>query len=167
MSEDHTSLISEEMRAHIGAQLEWRVSWPVSMSDIRRWAIAVYYPAEPPVNFMNEADVIAPQEFNPFAWAVQHSSSGPQDKRSSLIDNIERDLGITPPPVTHRLNGGSSVIYGTPVRPGDVITATSFLRGYRERDGRLGTMLITEIESIWTNQCGAEVRRGIDTSIRY
>ena len=40
--------ISDEMRAAIGIEMDREVSFPISESDIRRWAIAVYYPAEPP-----------------------------------------------------------------------------------------------------------------------
>ncbi len=38
------SNINDEMRAALGSEIGRRVSFPVSESDIRRWAIAVYYP---------------------------------------------------------------------------------------------------------------------------
>ena len=48
------SVISAAMRAAVGTELSRAVSYPVSASDIRRWAVAVYYPAEPPERFWDE-----------------------------------------------------------------------------------------------------------------
>ena len=42
------SVITDEMRGAIGRVLRQRSSYPISASDIRRWAIAVYYPEPPP-----------------------------------------------------------------------------------------------------------------------
>ncbi|HZU76165.1 MAG TPA: MaoC family dehydratase N-terminal domain-containing protein, partial [Dehalococcoidia bacterium] len=52
---------------------EPRYSPPVSLSDIRKWAIAVYWPEVPPRIFWDEeyakttrwGGIIAPQDFNP------------------------------------------------------------------------------------------------------
>ena len=46
-----TTNISEAMRVAVGSELTRMVSFPVSESDIRKWAIAVYYPEEPPRRF--------------------------------------------------------------------------------------------------------------------
>jgi len=35
-------------------ELDRRVSYPITVSDIRRWAMAVYYPEEPPRLFWDE-----------------------------------------------------------------------------------------------------------------
>ena len=48
------SNVSAAMRNAVGSQLARHVSFPVSESDIRRWAIAVYYPQEPPRQFWDE-----------------------------------------------------------------------------------------------------------------
>ena len=53
------------------------------------------------------------------------------------------------------------------MRPGDVITSVSRLAEYREREGRLGLMLFTVIEDVWTNQSGELVKRTRSTVIRY
>lgn len=45
------SNVSAAMRDAVGRQVGRRVSFPVAESDIRRWAIAVYYPPEPPRQF--------------------------------------------------------------------------------------------------------------------
>ena len=70
--------ITDEMRAAVGRELARMTSYPITDSDIRRWAVAVYYPEEPPRLFW-DADyaagtsfggIVAPEEFNPFAWMV-------------------------------------------------------------------------------------------------
>jgi hypothetical protein len=53
------------------------------------------------------------------------------------------------------------------MRPDDVITSVNRLAEYREREGRLGLMLFTITEDVWTNQDDDEVRRTRSTLIRY
>ena len=43
--------ISEAMQAAIGGELSRSTSFPITDSDIRRWAIAIYYPDDPPKLF--------------------------------------------------------------------------------------------------------------------
>ena len=47
------------------------VSLPISASDIARWAMAVHWPEPPPPRYWAETFVVAPDEFNPFAWVTQ------------------------------------------------------------------------------------------------
>lgn len=167
--------ISKEMRAAIGQEMSRQVSFPVSASDIRRWAIAVYYPQQPPAEFIDEdaaatgqyGGIVAPQEFNPFAWLAAHSESKGGDLDQNDPDRPERILGITGPGLKFMLNGGMSVEYGVPMRPGDVILSVSRLGDYTERSGRLGLMLFTVFEDTWTNQRGELVKRTRNTLIRY
>jgi hypothetical protein len=42
------TVISDDMRKAIGGELGRSVSFPITDSDIRRWAVAVYYPDDPP-----------------------------------------------------------------------------------------------------------------------
>lgn len=171
-----TSVISDEMRAAVGSELARFVSFPVSESDIRRWAVAVYYPEPPPREFWDfeaaaktrHSGIVAPAEFNPFAWMVAEPPGG------SIIglsggdpEKVERKLGIKGPGLMRVLNGGLSVEYGVPIRPGDVITAVTRLGEYHERDGSLGRMLFTPQETEWTNQRGELVRTSRLTLIRY
>ena len=168
--------ISEQMRAAIGSELSRRVSFPISPSDIRRWALAVYYPMRPPERFI-DADVaaksrwgglVAPEEFNPFAWlAAVERSAGNDSGDENNPDKTELALGITPPGLKFQLNGGLEVQYGAPMRPGDVITSVSRLADYTERAGRLGLMLFTVFEDTWTNQDDELVKRTRSTLIRY
>lgn len=168
--------VSAEMKAAIGSTLSRRVSYPVSESDIRRWAIAVYYPEEPPARFIDPAvadktrygGIVAPEEFNAFAWlAAEESVAGESAGDMNDPRRTETGLGITPPDVHFMLNGGMEVEYGEPIRPGDVLTSTARLAGYSERTGRLGLMLFTVVEDTWTNQLGNVVRRTRSTLIRY
>jgi hypothetical protein len=69
----------------VGREISRRVSFPVAASDIRRWAMAVYHPLLPPVRYWDEewiaanlnGRVLAPQEFNPFAWMTAQPKGFP------------------------------------------------------------------------------------------
>jgi hypothetical protein len=169
------SNISEDMKGAIGTEMGRRVSYPVSESDIRRWALAVYYPDQPPQEYLDGeyatktqyGGVVAPQEFNPFAWAVVKKVEPDVEIEGNDPDRTEKILGVTPPGLKFQLNGGMEVTYGVPMRPGDVITAVSRLAGYSEREGRLGLMLFTVNEDTWTNQDDEVVKTTRSTLIRY
>ena len=166
--------ITEEMQAAVGGLLARRVSFPIAASDIRRWAIAVYHPGPPPAGFWDEeaaarsrhCGIVAPEEFNPFAWMTAEPS-GPQDVDRTDPDLTEKALGIDGPGLKFQLNAGLEVEYHERMRPGDVITAERRLAGYREREGRLGLMLFTTVEETWTNQAGGLVKVLRQTGIRY
>jgi hypothetical protein len=53
------------------------------------------------------------------------------------------------------------------MRPGDVVSSATSITGYREREGRLGLMLFTTMESNWTNQHGDLIKTQRSTLIRY
>ena len=170
------TLVSEAMQAAVGRELARAVSFPISVSDIRKWAIAVYYPDEPPRLFWDEAyaaktvhgGIVAPEEFNPFAWMTSEPAGVPPSGAGRVDpDRTERLLGIDPPSLEFMLNGGIEVEYGVRMRPGDVITSVQTLAGYREREGRLGLMLFTTSHNVWTNQRGEVVKRSQGTVIRY
>ena len=163
------SLITEQMRASLGAVADWRVSFPVAASDIRRWAIAVYYPDPPPARFVVPGGglLVAPEEFNPFAWIVADRMVPAVAPLQRDTDRLEKAIGIAGPGLRHQINGGSEVVYGAPIRAGDVIRSETRLHSYREKAGRMGPMLVTVTEVEWTNQDGARVKLGHDTSIRY
>ncbi len=169
--------ISSEMQAAVGRRTSRRVSFPVSRSDIRRWALAVYWPERPPRLYWDElyatatihGGIVAPEEFNPFAWMAAEEE-GPivadADKPNDP-DRLERSLGIEGPRLAFQLNGGVEVVYGARMRPGDVITSEGRLAEYTEREGRLGLMLLTVTEDTWTNERGEMVKRTRSTLIRY
>ncbi len=164
------------MRAVIGRPYGGkRTSFPISASDIRRWAVAVYYPEPPPPLFWDEAyaattrhgGIVAPEEFNPFAWMTADgppkSAGGP-----STVMWPEAHFDLPDPGTTKMLNGGFAITYtAVRMRPGDVITSETSLADYSERTGRLGLMLFTVTENRWTNQEGELVKSSRDTLIRY
>ncbi len=163
------------MRAAVGTAFMERVSFPISSSDIRRWAVAVYYPEEPPREYWDEqyaattpaGGIVAPEEFNPFAWMTQ-AGPVPRDAPSELQSGAEARIGIPPPATTKMLNGGMECTYtGVRMRPGDVIRSVMRLAEYSEREGRLGLMLFTVTEMRWTNQDDALVKTERDVLIRY
>ena len=160
--------VSPEMAAAVGREMTRKVSFPVSASDIRKWAIAVYYPQPAPERYLRGAALIAPEEFNPFAWlAAESRSTGSADVEDNDPDRTEKSLGVPPPGLKFQLNGGMTVEYGASIRAGDVITSVGTLAGYHERAGRLGLMLITTFQESWTNQDGEHVKTSQTTLIRY
>src|SRR5436190_20156577 len=107
------------MRAAIGGQHSDRTSMPISVSDIRKWAQAVYYPEAPPREYWDEefaattsssGGIVAPEEFNPFAWMT---AAGPPSRESlgQGASTTERRLGVAPPATSNMLNDGISVEY--------------------------------------------------------
>jgi MaoC dehydratase-like protein len=168
------AIITDDMRKAIGSELGRSVAFPITDSDIRRWAVAVYYPEYPPRQYWDAEHaarivhgcIVAPEEFNPFAWM---STEGPQPPPGGGgdPDSLEHSLGIEGPHLNFRLNGGMEVEYGVRMRPGDVITSVRRLSEYREREGRLGLMLFTTFEEVWTNQNGDLVKNSRFTLIRY
>ena len=166
------SLITAEMRQALGSEMRRRRSFPIDVSDIRRWAVAVYYPDPPPPMFWDESHestirnggIVAPDEFNPFAWMT---AEGPPADRGDWTGGPEASLGIGPPKTSFMLNGGLSSTYTGLMRPGDVIESVTRLKDYRERPGRLGQMLFTVSEDTWTNQRAELVRTSETTLIRY
>jgi hypothetical protein len=132
----------------------------VSPADIRKWAIASYWPEKPPRIFWDEdyaktttwGGIIAPTDFNPFAWP---------------IDRPPRVEGGSRQPGTRSMNGGQVETFGAVMRPGDVITARSRLKGWNERETKLGLTMFSETETEWRNQNGKHVKTRISTGIHY
>jgi hypothetical protein len=154
------SLITAAMREAVGAEISRSVSLPVDNSDIRRWALATYWPQSPPARFTGPGPLTAPEEFNPFAWARSaHRVAHDSDVEPGDPNHVEACLGIRGPALGLGLNAGMSVTYGVPIVAGDVITRIQTLGGYREREGRSGPLLFTTVDETWTNQDDDLVRR--------
>lgn len=169
-----TKLVTAAMKEAVGSEISRRVSFPISDSDIRKWAIAVYYPHLPPARYWDATYVeskldgrwVAPHEFNPFAWMTAVPAGFPEVDRLDP-DVLEKSLGIEGPGLKHQLNGGLDVEYHGDMVAGDVITAVRCLESYTQRSGRLGEMLFTTIRETWTNHSGATVQVRRQTGIRY
>ncbi|MCR1785049.1 MaoC family dehydratase N-terminal domain-containing protein [Nocardioides carbamazepini] len=164
-----SALLTPALEAVVGGEVRRRTSYPVGATEIRRWAVAVSWPAAPPAYYLDAdpAALVAPGDFNPFAWAAPEDTLAARGLNIGDPGWIEKVLDVEPPAVSHQLNGAVEDEYLAPVRPGDVITSRTTLAGYKERTGRLGPMLITTLADTWTNQAGAVVKRASMTLIRH
>ena len=156
------SLVTSELESRRGVWLRERLSEPVSVSAIRRWAIAVYWPDSPPRLYWDEeyaldtrfGGIVAPLDFNAFTWPVD---------RDAADSGLETDAL----PGLRSMAGGTRDHYEEPMRPGDVIRERARIADWDQRDTRLGPTLFVHSETEWTNQRGALVRTRLITSIRY
>ncbi len=156
---------------------ESRKSLPIETSEIRRWAAAIYWPEPPPRLFWDEeyaattshGGIVAPEEFNPFAWFTADGPVVPPSYEGTVrAGGSEEAFGVAPPATNFIMNGGVEYVHGTRMRPGDVITShPTRLIEYRERETRLGLTLFSITESKWTNQNDETVRTTRATLIRY
>src|SRR5579871_1145519 len=148
MAQAQQTLVSPAMIESKGVWSREHVSPPVSRSDIRKWAIAVYWPQTPPRLFWDEeyarttrwGGIIAPQDFNPFAWPIKADTA--------LAPLIPSGSGKG----KRGMNGGQTDTYFAPMRPGDVISSRTRLRDWNERETRLGLTLFMYTETEWWNQ---------------
>ena len=151
------SLVTQDMINRKGVWGNERTSWPICESDIRRWAIATYWPEKPLQIYWDEAyarttrygGIIAPPDFNPFAWPVDRPA------------RPAAGGGRT------GLNGGQTDTYGVPMRPGDIVRSRSRLKEWNEREGRMGLTLFTFTETEWRNQRDEWVKTRISVGVRY
>jgi hypothetical protein len=159
------TLVTPAMEHEKGIWGAESVSYPISESDIRKWAIAVYWPETPPRLYWDLdyakttrwAGIVTPEDFNPFAW--------PAPVRAV------KATGAVPGQQTQRggnvMNGGQVDTFGVRMRPGDVITSRTRLSHWEERQGRNGLTLFSYTETEWRNQDGEFVKRRTSTIIRY
>ena len=163
------TLVSQDMIDRKGIWGAEQTSPPISTSDVRKWAIATYWPEQPPAIYWDEEyaqstihkGIIAPADFNPFAWPVQRA------RTARAPGGGGGGVSLSGRRATSGMNGGQTDTYGVPMRPGDVIRSRSRLQDWNERQGRLGLTLYTFTEIEWTNQNDELVRRRISTGIRY
>ena len=157
--------VTPQMREAQGEWGEARVAPPITETDIRRWAMATFYPQQPPRIYWDAeyaastrwGGIVAPPDFNPFAWPVERPKGGP----AGLAGQHPEGKPLT------GMNGGQTDTYGAPMRPGDVISARSRLVDWWEREGRLGHTLYVRSETEWRNQRDEHVKTRLSISIRY
>ena len=177
MTNTPETYITDEMRAYIGTQTPPLVSPPISQAEIRRFAMAAYWPEVPPRRFWDEEyaqktrwdGIVAPREYNPFAWMVGRANIGPQPERvDAEQEDEESQRELRPPGAPERyLFGGTTAEHFAPMRIGDVITSVESLVDLYERTGRLGLMLFYVLEERWTNQRGELVQTIRSDNILY
>ena len=174
MTDGVASHISEEMRDLVGRVMTTATSFPITTSDIRRWAAAVYYPEVPPRLFWDEeyaaatpfGGIVAPDEFNPFA--IMTREPPPARRDPPRPGRFERAFGVEPPASRAVLQGEIRVRYtGTRMRPGDVIRSTQRIAAYSEREGRMGLQLYTTISNEYVNQLDQSIKTLETVYVRY
>lgn len=176
MSSD--TMITDEMLALVDRPMRHATSFPICANEIRRWAMTIYYPEIPPRLFWDEeyaatttwGGIVAPQEFNPFAWATEDpplsaptSSGGP-----GRWGHFESVFGVEPPPYRAVLQSRVIANY-SPVRmrPGDVIRSEDRISEYFEREGKMGLQLYTTISVDSFNQRDEWIKRLDTVFVRY
>ena len=160
--------IGDELRAFIGRELSRRTSPPAETSDIRKWAIAGYWPETPPRLFWDEeyakksrfGGIVAPEDFNPFAWSIEPPQTSMTD--ADLREPTER-IGLG----WNVLNGGGGNDYHARIKPGDVITSVTHLDDIYIRQGKQWPMIFFIRKSTWKNQNDELVRVNTGIGIRY
>ena len=165
MSGGDLTYVTDEMRAARGKWGETRTAPPITETDIRRWAMATFYPEKPPRIYWDGeyaaatrwGGIVAPPDFNPFAWSFKRSPFFAEGMRGRRLDGN---------PVTG-MNGGQTDTYGVPMRAGDVISERSRLLDWWEREGRLGHTLFVKSEIEWRNQNDELVRTRLSIGIRF
>jgi len=167
------TLISDEMRAVVGKVMTTMTSYPISASDIRRWASAVYYPEVPPKLYWDEdyasktpfGGIVAPEEFNPFAIMTKDPRP---TKRVMRRTDFELILGIQPPPTRAILQSEVRVHYsGVRMCPGDIIRSIERIGEYSEREGKMGLQLYTTVSNEYINQRDEQVKVLQTMFVRY
>jgi acyl dehydratase len=156
--------LDAETLGWLGRPLDPDVALPVCSNDIRRWAMATYYPDDAPPEFMDDVaaqrgpwgELVAPRDFNPFAWT-----------KCTPPDTYPWMRGMGTEPGRRGLNGGQRNRYFAPIRVGDSITSLVTLVDAYEKEGSLGPMMFLLDEARWSNQRGELVRLGQRTTIYY
>ena len=179
MTTESDTLVTQDMIERKGKFSEPKVAPPIALSDIRKWAIAVYWPERPPRVYWDDeharttrwGSIIAPPDFNPFSWPIDEEGFNLKIenwKRQTKGGASSEEDSSGSEPGTRVLNGGSRVEYFIPMQPGDVITSVTKVIDIQERQSRsVGLMIMTFTENRWTNQRGELVRVFVSTSINY
>jgi hypothetical protein len=159
------SLVTEDLVRLKGVWWPAVESFPVTESDIRKFAIALYWPETPPRIFWDPEyakttrwkGIVAPEDFNPFVWHVGRPPAGPgQVLRPGVVK------------ATHGVNGAVTERIFERIRPGDVITERIKLLDWYERQGKsFGLMLFEVYEIEWMNQRSQIVKTREQLMIRY
>ena len=139
----------------IGRTLPPMAAPAVGANDIARWAIATYWPEPPPTVESPWGGVVAPRDFDPFAWMPIRPWAG------------DWLWGMGAEPGKRVLNGGQRNRYFAPIRPGDVISVTRRFVDVIERETKGGPKVFFTSEFVWRNQEGTLVRIGEQTTIYY
>jgi acyl dehydratase len=151
--------ISAEARAMIGRESAPLIC-EVTRAAIRRFAQAIgdnnplYYDDEYAAT-TQWGGIIAPPTFF-FTLGYYDDAPGTAYREDGRPIGTELDV---PLPVSKTVGGASSVEFGEPVRPGDVITVRKKVANVYGKEGKSGTLYFTIVETTFTNQRGELVAR--------
>jgi acyl dehydratase len=156
-------LLKADTIEKIGRTLPPVAAPPVGANDIARWAIATHYPEPAPVAYTDPAlaaegpwgGLVAPRDFDPFAWMPKRPWAG------------DWLWGMSAEPGGRVLNGGQRNRYFQPIRVGDTISVERRFVDVVERDTKRGPMVFFTSEFVWRNQSDQLVRIGDQTTIYY
>ena len=165
MTDSDLTYVTPEMHAAQGRWSDARTAPPITGTDIKRWAMATFYPEKPPRIFWDAeyaattqwGGIVAPPDFNPFAWPLER----PKPAAPGLMGARPDGKAMT------GMNGGQTDTYGVRMRPGDVVSERRRLVDWWEREGRLGHTLYVRNEIEWRNQDAELVRTRLSIGIRY
>ncbi len=154
------SVITDDMKAAIGVENRGGTA-EVTTSGIRMFARAVGYTDlifydEQEAKKQGHAGLVAPPGYlgtGIFRPAVGRGDGAPG--------------GGFDVPYKRILNGGTTYEYLAPITAGDLITSSSRITDFREREGSRGAMLITYRETTFTNQDGVVVAKMRGNLIQY
>ena len=183
-AQEHRGLVTPEMHEHLGRWFEDEVSLAITATEIRRWAIAVYWPEMPPRLFWDESyarstrwgGIVAPEDFNPFAWPLDEPSR--RRRVDAGVGGLLLDRhGIPQPargrtllpgvPVVGGMNAGRRDEFGERMRPGDSVSSRTRLADWTVAGTRFGATLFASLEIEWRNQDRALVRLRGQSFMRY
>ena len=132
----------------------------VTKTAIRRFAQAIgdpnpVYTDEEYARTTQWRGIIAPPTFI-FSLGYYDDSPGVQLREDGRPVGGEIDV---PLPVSRTVGGASSIEFGEPTRPGDVITVRKRVADVYSKAGKSGPLFFTVVETTFTNQRGEVVAR--------
>ena len=153
------SVVSDEMRAAVGVETPGSVS-EVTTSGIRMFARAVGYSDlifydEDAAKAQGHRGLVAPPGY--LGTPIYRPDDGGRGRGRTQFKT----------PYKRVLNGGTSYEYLVPVIAGDLLTSSSTITEFREREGSRGRMLITYRETTFTNQDNVVVAKMRGNGIQY
>ena len=178
MAEQKQSLITDEVKALIGAEAPPSTMWgTISADSVRRFIQAIMdndpvYWDEEYAEQTKYGGVVCPPLYPGFASRRPPGTPEPLD---ALKDNRDWDgigggggSGLPPMnlPVQRVLNGGVEAEFFQLAKIGDQVTATTRYKDVADRTGRSGYMVFVRTETEYRNQDGELLSRVINTSIR-
>lgn len=141
-------------------------------SDIRRWAIAVYWPEPPPRRYLDAGAaaasragrLVAPQELNPFAWAPPPPVMLDGHAEADHDPGASRGARAVPEGA-RRLFGGCRLEFGVPIGVGDVVRRRTCLEGWTTKASGAGEMVLVDHLHEWRNHRDEMVRSAVYTLV--